>query len=357
MQNGKLFSAQKNEGKEVDRKGFSAIQTSFMPKITFFSTKPYDREYFEKHNGDFGFEFQFYETHLGPHIVNAVEQTDAVCVFVNDRVNAEVIQSLSSKGVKIIALRCAGYNNVDLDAAREAGMEVCRVPAYSPESVAEHTVAMLLTLNRKTHKAYNRVREQNFALNGLLGFNIYGKTVGVVGTGKIGKAFIKIMKGFGAHVRAYDPYPDSSLESEGVVYLPLDEVLSGSDIVSLHCPLTEDTHHIINEKSIANMKEGVLIINTSRGGLIDTKAVIHALKSRRIGALGIDVYEQEEKLFFRDLSASIIDDDTIQRLMSFPNVLVTAHQAFFTQEALDQIAHTTLDNVSSILGGEKKNTL
>lgn len=314
-------------------------------KITFFSTQPYDKIAFNKCNENFGFEFEFYETHLGPHIVNVIENTDAVCVFVNDKVNAEVINTLAAKGVKTIALRCAGFNNVDIEAAKANGIKVCRVPAYSPEAVAEHAVAMILTLNRKTHKAYNRVREQNFSLNGLLGFNLFQKTIGVIGTGNIGKAFCKIMLGFGCRVIAFDLIANKDLEAIGVEFLPLMDVLKDADIISLHCPLMEQTHHIINKETIAMMKKNVMLINTSRGGLIDTKAVIAALKSKQIGYLGIDVYEQEEKLFFRDLSANIIEDDTIQRLMSFPNVLVTAHQAFFTEEALSQIASTTLTNI------------
>lgn len=314
-------------------------------KITFFSTQPYDKIAFNKCNENFGFEFEFYETHLGPHIVNVIDNTDAVCVFVNDKVNAEVIKTLAEKGVKTIALRCAGFNNVDLEAAKSNGINVCRVPAYSPEAVAEHAVAMILTLNRKTHKAYNRVREQNFSLNGLLGFNLYQKTIGVIGTGNIGKAFCKIMLGFGCRVIAFDLIANKDLEAMGVEFLPLMDVLQQADIISLHCPLMEQTHHIINKETIAVMKQNVMLINTSRGGLIDTKAVIDALKSKQIGYLGIDVYEQEEKLFFRDLSANIIEDDTIQRLTSFPNVLVTAHQAFFTEEALSQIANTTLTNI------------
>lgn len=289
---------------------------------------------------------EYYETHLGPHIVNVIKNTDAVCVFVNDKLTAEVIESLASKGVKIIALRCAGFNNVDTEAAKQKGIAVCRVPAYSPEAVAEHTVAMLLTINRKTHKAYNRVREQNFSLNGLLGYNLHGKTVGVIGTGKIGKAFIKIVQGFGCKVLAYDPYPDNNLESENVKNVSLDEVLEMSDIISLHCPLTKDNHYLINKESLAKMKQGVTIVNTSRGALLNTKDVINALKTKQVGALCIDVYEQEDKLFFRDLSSNIIDDDDIQRLMSFPNVLITAHQAFFTKEALSEIAQVTLENIS-----------
>lgn len=316
-------------------------------KITFFSTKPYDKEFFDKVNKDFNFELEYFETHLGPHILNVIEHSDAVCAFVNDTLNAEVLESLSKKGVKYIALRCAGFNNVDLEAAKRLGMRVCRVPAYSPEAVAEHAMAMILTLNRKTHKAYNRVREQNFSLNGLMGFNLYQKTIGVIGTGNIGAAFAKIAKGFGAKILAYDITENQELKDLGVEYVSQEKLLSESDIISLHCPLMEATHHLVNKESISKMKENVMLINTSRGGLVDTKAVIDGLKSKHIGYLGIDVYEQEEKLFFRDLSHTIIEDDTIQRLMSFPNVLVTAHQAFFTEEALHQIATSTLSSLSN----------
>jgi len=322
---------------------------TYIMKIAFFSAKPYDKEFFKKENENFGFEFIFYETHLGPHIVNAIENEDAVCVFVNDRLNREVIEVLAKKGVKVIALRCAGFNNVDREAVKEFGLKICRVPAYSPEAVAEHAMAMLLTLNRKTHKAYNRVREQNFALNGLLGFNLYQKTIGVVGTGKIGKAFVKIAIGFGAKIIAYDLFPDKDLEAIGVEYMPLESLFSQSDIVSLHCPLTPENHYMINNEFIAKMKNGVTIINTSRGGLINTNDAIIALKEKKIGLLGLDVYEQEEKIFFKDLSASIIEDDSIQRLMSFPNVLVTSHQAFFTKEALEQISQRTLQSISDLL--------
>ena len=321
-------------------------------KILFFSAKPYDRQFFDAYNKPYGFEIEYLETHLGPHIVNAVDGQEAVCVFVNDKVNAEVISVLHAKGVKIIALRCAGFNNVDLDAARAHGMRVCRVPEYSPEAVAEHTVAMLLTLIRKTHKAYNRVREQNFSLNGLLGFNLHGKTVGVVGTGKIGGAFCRIINGFGCRVLAFDLFPNPGLQSAGIEYGTLEEVLSASDVVSLHCPLNPDTHYLINEKTLAMMKPGVTLINTSRGGLVNTAHAIEALKNKHLANLAIDVYEQEEKLFFKDLSESIIEDDTIQRLMSFPNVLVTAHHAIFTEEALTEIAQVTLRSIDSLLRGK-----
>ncbi|MGV3604226.1 MAG: 2-hydroxyacid dehydrogenase [Dyadobacter fermentans] len=320
-------------------------------RILFFSAKPYDKQFFNKANEAYGHQIEYLETHLGPHIVQAVDGQEAVCVFVNDKVNAGVIGVLADRGVKIIALRCAGFNNVDLEAARKAGIRVCRVPEYSPEAVAEHTIAMILTLVRKTHKAYNRVREQNFSLNGLIGMNLHQKTVGIIGTGKIGKAFARIMTGFGCRVIAYDPYPDPQFDT--VTYLPLDALLAESDIISLHCPLTDDTRHIINKQTLSAMKKGVTLINTSRGALVNTADVIQALKRHHIAFLGIDVYEQEEQLFFKDLSESIIEDDTIQRLMSFPNVLVTAHQAFFTQEALHEIATVTLDSVTSLNAGNE----
>jgi len=323
-------------------------------KISFFSTQAYDKQFFTEYNLQHGFELEYLDMPLNMQTVNVLDNATAVCVFVNDKVDAAVIHQLAAKGVKIIALRCAGFNNVDLAAAKEAGIRVCRVPAYSPEAVAEHAVAMILTLNRKTHKAYNRVREQNFSLNGLLGFDIHGKTVGVIGTGNIGKAFCKIMKGFGCRVIAFDVIANKEMEAMGIEFLPLIELLQQSDIISLHCPLNDQTHHIINKETLDMMKENAMLINTSRGGLIHTKDVIEALKCGRLGYLGIDVYEQEEKLFFRDLSANIIEDDTIQRLMSFPNVLVTAHQAFFTAEALSQIATTTLNNIFEL---QSSNTL
>ncbi|MGN6438238.1 MAG: 2-hydroxyacid dehydrogenase [Agriterribacter sp.] len=318
-------------------------------KIIFFSTQPYDKTFFNRYKDDYGFDLEYFDTHLGPHIVNVIDKADAVCAFVNDKVNEEVIKVLAQKGVKIIAMRCAGFNNVDVEAAKKYNIRVCRVPAYSPEAVAEHALAMILTLNRKTHKAYNRVREQNFSLNGLLGFNLYQKTVGVIGTGNIGKAFCRIMLGLGCRVIAHDVYEDKEMQERGVVYQSMDALLQASDIVSLHCPLTEQTKHLINADAISKMKRGVMLINTSRGKLVNTTDAIHALKSGHLGYLGIDVYEQEEKLFFKDLSGSIIEDDAIQRLMSFPNVLVTAHQAFFTEEALTQIAVTTLQNVQQLL--------
>jgi D-lactate dehydrogenase len=320
-------------------------------KIVFFSAQPYDKVFFTQFNKD-NYELVFLEIPLNEQTADFAAGANAICLFVNDKVTAGVLEKLSKTTVKIIALRCAGFNNVDLDAAKSNGIRVCRVPAYSPEAVAEHAVAMILTLNRKTHKAYNRVREQNFSLNGLLGYNIHGKTIGIIGTGNIGKAFAKIMLGFGCRVLAFDLIANKDLEALGVEYLPIMEVFK-SDIISLHCPLNDQTKHLMNESSFAMMKKGAVLINTSRGGLIDTKAVIKALKTGQIGALGIDVYEQEEKLFFRDLSEDIIQDDAIQRLMSFPNVLITAHQAFFTNEALTQIATTTFNNISQLINTNK----
>ncbi len=320
-------------------------------KIVFFSAQPYDKVFFTKFNTHKA-ELLFLETMLNDQTVNLAEGAQAICVFVNDKVTAAVMAKLAGLKINILALRCAGFNNVDLEAAKLNGIRVCRVPAYSPEAVAEHAVTMLLTLNRKTHKAYNRVREQNFALQGLLGYNLHGKTVGVIGTGNIGTVFCKIMLGFGCKVLAFDLIGNKALEAIGVEYEPLITVLK-ADIISLHCPLNEQTKHLINPETLAMMKTGVVLINTSRGGLIDTTAVIAALKSQKISALGIDVYEQEEKLFFHDLSENIIQDDIIQRLMSFPNVLITAHQAFFTDEALAEIATTTLNNIQNLIENTK----
>jgi len=321
-------------------------------KITFFSTQPYDRSFFEAHNKKFGFDLHFYEVSLNEQTVHLIDRADAVCVFVNDRITKPVIDRLVSQGVKLIALRCAGFNNVDLEAARLNNVKVVRVPAYSPHAVAEHAVAMIMTLNRKTHKAYNRIREQNFSLNGLMGFDLVGKTVGVVGTGNIGQVFCRIMLGFGCRVIAFDVKEQESMKAAGVKYVPLNELLTSSEIISLHCPLNESTKYVIGDGSIALIKKGCMLINTSRGGLINTKSVIKGLKSGQLSALGIDVYEQEETLFFRDLSASIVEDDLITRLMSFPNVLITAHQGFFTVEAMDQIAETTLSNLRAFKSGE-----
>lgn len=318
-------------------------------KITFFSTQPYDKAFFVKHNADFNFELVFVEAALDTNSVELVKNSIAVCVFVNDKVDKNVLEILAVKGVKVVALRCAGFNNVDIDAAKKNNLTICRVPAYSPEAVAEHAVAMILTLNRKTHKAYNRIREQNFSLNGLLGFDLHGKTVGVIGTGNIGKAFCKIMTGFGCKVLAFDLIANKEMEALGVTYLPLIDLFEQSDIISLHCPLNDQTRKLINIDTIAMMKKGVMLINTSRGGLVDSKAVIAELKTGKLGYVGIDVYEQEEKLFFKDLSTDIIQDEVILRLMSFQNVLITSHQGFFTQEAMTQIALTTFTSIKNII--------
>lgn len=313
-------------------------------KIAFFSTKSYDRDFFNRYISTH--EILFFEAPLNEQTTNLANGCNAICVFVNDKLTAAVIGQLAAAGIKLIALRCAGFNNVDLAAAKANNITIVRVPAYSPHAVAEHAVALILTLNRKTHKAYNRVREGNFSLERLTGFDLYGKTVGVVGTGKIGRAFCDIMTGFGCKVLAFDLIANKRMEEKGIEYVPLLDLFAQSDIISLHCPLNEQTRHIINADTIRMMKEGVMLINTSRGALVDTLPVIRALKTGHIGYLGLDVYEQEETLFFNDLSENIIQDDLIMRLLSFPNVLITAHQGFFTEEALVQIAQTTLDNIS-----------
>jgi D-lactate dehydrogenase len=311
-----------------------------------FSTKSYDKEYLDRANTENRHDLAYFESSLKEKSVRLAENSDAVCVFVNDRLTKEVIERLAAVGVKLITLRCAGFNNVDIQIAHENNITVLRVPAYSPNSVAEHAVALILTLGRKTHKAYNRVREGNFSLERLTGYDLFDKTIGIIGTGKIGIVFARIMKGFGCNVVAYDRYPNATVFEAGIPYLTLEELFRVSDIISLHCPLTPETHHIINSKSLSLMKNGVMLINTSRGKLIDTDAIIEALKYGRVGYLGIDVYEQEEKLFFKDLSEMVIADDKIGRLMSFPNVLITAHQAFFTDNALTQIASTTIRNIT-----------
>ncbi len=314
-------------------------------KVAVFSTQPYDQAYIEEANEEAKHGFHYYQPSLTPETAALAYGFPAICVFVNDQLDRETLSLLAENGLKLIALRCAGFNNIDLQAADDLGIKITRVPAYSPHAVAEHAVALILTLNRKTHKAYNRVRESNFSLVRLEGFDLYQKTVGVIGTGKIGQAFCQIMNGFGCKVLAYDKYPDSSLKQ--VEYTDLDRLYRKSDIISLHCPLNPETHHIFDEEAFAKVKKGLMLINTSRGALIDTQATISALKHKKLGYLGIDVYEQEEKLFFKDLSETIITDDLISRLMSFPNVLITAHQAFFTRNALTQIAETTVRNISA----------
>jgi len=322
-------------------------------KILFYSTQPYDQRYFTASNHSLNYELRFLEYPLNEDNTALIKDETVVCVFVNDQVNAAALHQLHKKGVKLIALRCAGFNNVDLKTAAALGIKVVRVPAYSPHAVAEHAITLLLALNRKICKANSRIRDNNFTLNGLEGFDLYQKTVGVIGTGNIGAVFCKIMLGFGCKVLAYDVKSDPALVAAGVDYVTVDTLLANSDIISLHCPLMDATYHLINAATIATMKRGATLINTSRGALIDTKAAIEALKTGHIGALGIDVYEQEEQLFFHDHSGSIILDDVISRLMTFPNVLITSHQGFFTQEALTQIADTTLGNISSFVNGDQ----
>lgn len=310
-------------------------------KIAFFDAKPYDIEAFKKPAEDAGIKLKFYETKLNADTVKLASGCEGVCVFVNDEVNKEVIDGLCEQNVKMIALRCAGYNNVDIKYAYKK-LHVARVPAYSPYAVAEHAIAMLLTSIRRIHKAYIRTRDFNFSLNNFTGFDLHGKTVGVVGTGKIGRVFIDICKGFGMNILAYDKYP---AEIENVKYVTMDELLKESDIISLHCPLTNETMHLIDSEAIDKMKKGVAIINTSRGALIDAEALLEGIKSRKIGAACLDVYEEESDIFFEDRSGHIIDDDVLARLISMPNVIVTSHQAFLTREALANIAQTTIENI------------
>lgn len=320
-------------------------------KVAVFSTKSYDREYLDKLNTKGEHQLTYFDASLHKETTNLTIAFDSVCVFVNDKVDRQTIEKLAENEIKVIALRCAGFNNVDIKAAKEKNIKVVRVPSYSPQAVAEHAVALILTLNRKTHKAYNRIRESNFSLEKLIGFNLYEKTIGVIGTGQIGSAFCNIMLGFGCTVIAHDVIESEILKEKGVAYKPLDELLNSSDIISLHCPLTPGTNHLINTDTLSKIKQGAMIINTSRGALIKTTDVIAALKTGKLGYLGIDVYEQEEHLFFKDLSESIIQDDLIERLMSFHNVLITPHQGFFTREALTQIATTTLQNLSDFENG------
>jgi D-lactate dehydrogenase len=315
-------------------------------RVAVFSTKSYDRKFLQAANSSYGHDLVFFEPHLTRETCGLASGFEAVCVFVNDLLDADVLKALSEYGIRLVALRCAGFNNVDLVVATKLGITVVRVPAYSPEAVAEHTVALILSLNRNLHRAYARVRKGNFSLEGLLGFNLAGKNVGIIGTGRIGTALAKIITGFGCNVLAFDPYPNSECEALGVNYTNEATLFKESDIISLHCPLTPETHHFINSNALKKMKTGVLIINTSRGAVVDTKAVISALKSGKIGYLGLDVYEEEEELFFEDLSNEVIQDDLFARLLTFPNVLITGHQAFFTREALEAIAETTLSNIA-----------
>jgi D-lactate dehydrogenase len=320
-------------------------------KVAVFSTKAYDRKFLEAANSHNQHELVFFEPRLNRDTAILAAGFPAVCVFVHDLADAPTLEILASRGTCLLALRCAGFNNVDLKAAAELGMTVVRVPAYSPYAVAEHTVGLILSLNRKIHRAYNRVREGNFSLDGLLGFDLHGRTVGIIGTGKIGVIVGQIMKGFGCHLLAYDVYHNPEWEALGAKYVELSELFAHSDIITLHCPLTSQTNHLIDAKAIEQMKSGVMLINTSRGALIDTTAVIGGLKSGKIGSLGIDVYEQESELFFEDFSDKIIHDDVFERLTTFPNVLITGHQAFFTQEAIRNIAETTIANMTDFQQG------
>ena len=314
-------------------------------KIAFFGAKPYDIASFDKVNEKYNYDIRYYKGHLNPNNVVLTQDTDAVCIFVNDTADAAVIDAMVNNGVKLLALRCAGFNNVDLKAAK-GKLPVVRVPAYSPYAVAEYSLALMLSLNRKIHRAYWRTRDGNFSLNGLMGFDMHGKTIGIIGTGKIAKILIRLLKGFGMRILAYDLYPDMQFaEEEGISYVSLDELYRESDIISLHCPLTDQTKYMIDKDSIDKMKEGVMIINTGRGQLINTNDLIEGLKEKKIAAAGLDVYEEEGEYFYEDKSDKIIDDDVLARLLSFNNVIVTSHQAFFTKEALHNIADTTLQNI------------
>lgn len=314
-------------------------------KIAFFGAKPYDVASFDKVNEKYNYDIRYYKGHLNPNNVVLTQDTDAVCIFVNDTADAAVIDAMVDNGVKLLALRCAGFNNVDLKAAK-GKLPVVRVPAYSPYAVAEYSLALMLSLNRKIHRAYWRTRDGNFSLNGLMGFDMHGKTIGIIGTGKIAKILIRLLKGFGMRILAYDLYPDMKFAGEeGISYVSLDELYRESDIISLHCPLTDQTKYMIDKDSIDKMKEGVMIINTGRGQLINTNDLIEGLKEKKIAAAGLDVYEEEGEYFYEDKSDKIIDDDVLARLLSFNNVIVTSHQAFFTKEALHNIAETTLQNI------------
>lgn len=324
-----------------------------MIKIAFFDTKEYDKKLFDEYNKDYGYEITYFESKLNNETAPLSKGYDVVCVFVNDLIDEKTINILKDCNIKLIALRCAGFNNVDIEHMPNE-IKVVRVPEYSPYAVAEHAVALLLDINRKIYKAYQRTKKYNFSLNGLLGFDINGKTVGVIGTGKIGKVFIKIMKGFGANVIAFDLFKDEKAAIDlGFKYVGLDELYANSDIISLHCPLTKDTNKIINEDSIEKMKQGVIIINTSRGKLIDSKDLIKMLSTGKIGGVGLDVYEDEEEFFLNDMSNSYIRDEDLSVLLSMPNVVITAHQAFFTSEALNKIAHDTFSNIKEVFDNKE----
>jgi len=322
-------------------------------RIAVYSTKSYDRTSLEEANERHGHELTFLEARLQANTAALAHEHDAVCAFVNDRMDAEVVAQLGELGVELLTLRSAGFNHVDLDAAAASGITVVRVPAYSPYAVAEHTVGLMLAADRRLHRAYNRVRDGNFSLEGLLGFDLRSKRVGIIGTGRIGQITARILRGFGCSLRAYDPYPNDEVRDYGVRYEDLDTLFAECDVITLHCPLTPETHHLIDAEALSKMKRGVMIVNTSRGPLIDTRAAIEALKDGTIGNLALDVYEEEADLFFEDLSNQVITDDVFSRLLTFPNVLITAHQAFFTAEAMSNIAETTLGNVSAYARGER----
>ena len=325
-------------------------------KVAIFSTRSYDRLFLDLANKEAGspHELEYFETSLKTKTASLAEGFPCVCIFVNDTADAETLKILAKQGTRLIALRCAGYNMIDIPVASELGLKVARVPAYSPYAVAEHAVGLILMLNRKLNKAYNRVRDDNFTLDGLLGFDLYGSTVGVIGTGRIGTIFAQIMQGFGCDLLGYDAYPNEHFRAIGSAkYVDLPELFVKSDIISLHCPLLESTRYLINQKTIDQMKKGVMLINTSRGQLVDTRAVIEGIKAGKIGYVGLDVYEEEEELFFQDHSENIIQDDTFQLLQSFQNVVITAHQAFFTKNALTAISQTTIANISSFEQGNK----
>ncbi len=321
-------------------------------KVAVFSAKRYDREFLNAANATAGHQLRYFDTPLDVESSVLATGYEAVCIFVNDAANADVLKVLAAGGTRLIALRCTGFNNVDLKTAADLGLKVVRVVTYSPYSVAEHAVSLLQAINRKIHRAYNRTRDSNFELDGLMGFDLHGKTVAVVGTGKIGCVFTKIMLGFGCEVIGYDKYPSETFLALGARYAEPGEIGAKADIISLHCPLTPETHHIVNADTLSRAKRGALLVNTSRGGLIDTEAAIEALKSGQLGGLALDVYEQEADLFFRDLSSTIIADDVFQRLLSFPNVIVTGHQAFFTQEAISTICETTINSVTQFANGQ-----
>jgi D-lactate dehydrogenase len=321
-------------------------------KIALFSAKPYDRTFFDEANKSRGHDLAYFTPRLTAETVTLASGFPAVCVFVQDHLDEPVLRALATSGTRVVALRCAGFNNVDVRAAERLGIDVVRVPAYSPYAVAEHTVGLMLALNRNLHRAYNRVREGNFALEGLLGFDMHGRTAGIIGTGKIGCCVAKILHGFGCQLIGYDKFQNPDCINLGLKYVSMDDLLKASDIITLHCPLTPESHHMINHDAIAKMKRGAMLVNTSRGAVVETPALIDGLKSGQIGSLGLDVYEEEAELFFEDLSNRVLQDDVLARLLTFPNVIITGHQAFFTRDALQAIARITIDNVTQIDQGQ-----